>query len=139
MKKNKINLFFLFPVIAVILIILSIHLNSIAPKTVERNSVTVNVDGTELTSGYDTYKEYSEDKTAPDSNGMPNYIKAEDTAVIDNTETLSNNYCGNKNSKIYHLPGCSSIKKTKEENKVYFKTKDECINNGYKPCSRCKP
>ncbi len=47
------------------------------------------------------------------------------------------NYIGNKNSKIFHRPGCSSL--PAEKNRVYFKTRDEAISQGYRPCKRCNP
>ncbi len=47
------------------------------------------------------------------------------------------NYIGNKNSKIFHRPSCSSL--PAEKNRVYFKTRDEAISQGYRPCKRCNP
>lgn len=46
-------------------------------------------------------------------------------------------YIGNINSKKLHLPSCSSL--PKEENRIYFGTKEAAINEGYEACSRCKP
>ncbi len=46
-------------------------------------------------------------------------------------------YIGNINSKKLHLPSCSSL--PKEENRIYFKTKEAAIDAGYEACSRCKP
>lgn len=46
-------------------------------------------------------------------------------------------YIGNKNSKVFHSEDCRSL--PKERNRVYFKTKQEAIKAGYKPCSRCNP
>lgn len=47
------------------------------------------------------------------------------------------NYIGNKNSKIFHLPTCSAL--PKESNRVYFSERSEAVSNEYTPCSRCKP
>lgn len=47
----------------------------------------------------------------------------------------STSYVGNKNSKIYHLPTCSYL--PKEKNRVYFSTKKEASDSGYKACSYC--
>lgn len=47
------------------------------------------------------------------------------------------NYIGNKNSKIFHLPTCSSL--PKESNRVYFSSREQAINEKYNPCSRCDP
>ena len=49
----------------------------------------------------------------------------------------SNPVIGNRNSKIYHEPGCSSVNEMKEKNKVNFDSADAAKASGYKPCSRC--
>ena len=46
-------------------------------------------------------------------------------------------YVGNINTKKFHLPTCSSL--PKEENRIYFATRDTAIANEYTPCNRCKP
>ena len=46
-------------------------------------------------------------------------------------------YIGNKNSKIYHLPTCSSL--PAEENREYFTSEEEAVQNDYTPCGKCKP
>jgi beta-lactamase superfamily II metal-dependent hydrolase len=46
-------------------------------------------------------------------------------------------YIGNKNSKKFHLPSCKSL--PQPQNQVYFKTRDEAINQGYSPCGNCNP
>jgi len=48
-------------------------------------------------------------------------------------------YIGNKNSKIFHNPDCSSVKMMNEENKVIFDSREEALKAGFKPCKRCKP
>lgn len=46
-------------------------------------------------------------------------------------------YIGNLNSKVYHSMTCSSL--PKEENRIYFITRDEAEAAGYTPCGKCKP
>lgn len=46
-------------------------------------------------------------------------------------------YIGNKNSHKFHRPSCGSL--PNEENRVYFATRDEAINQGYEPCKKCNP
>lgn len=72
---------------------------------------------------------------------MPDTIKAEDTAVISalENESTSKDYCGNKNSKVFHSASCGSVTNMKEANKVYFKDRNEFMSQGYTPCSRCNP
>jgi competence protein ComEC len=47
------------------------------------------------------------------------------------------NYIGNKNTKKFHKPTCSSL--PAEQNRVYFSTREEAIAEGYTPCKICKP
>lgn len=44
---------------------------------------------------------------------------------------------GYKNEKIYGLLSCSSGKRMKVENRVFFKNEFEAITNGYRPCGHC--
>ena len=44
---------------------------------------------------------------------------------------------GNKRLKIYGMLSCSSGKKMKAENRVFFETEQEAINAGYRPCGHC--
>lgn len=48
-------------------------------------------------------------------------------------------YIGNANSNIFHYPWCYYALQISEKNKVYFKSRDEAIKAGYKPCSVCNP
>ncbi len=48
-------------------------------------------------------------------------------------------YIGNKNSKKFHYPSCSSVKQMKDANKVELHGRDEAIREGYDPCGRCHP
>jgi len=44
-------------------------------------------------------------------------------------------FIGNKNTKVYHSEDCGSL--PKEENRVYFNTKEEAEKSGYKPHGKC--
>lgn len=46
-------------------------------------------------------------------------------------------YIGNKNSKVFHLESCDQL--PKEENRVYFKSREEFIEKGYRPAKGCNP
>jgi endonuclease YncB( thermonuclease family)/methylphosphotriester-DNA--protein-cysteine methyltransferase len=45
---------------------------------------------------------------------------------------------GNKNSKIFHLPGCSGYDRVSEKNRVYFNSAAEAEAAGYKRAGNCK-
>lgn len=44
---------------------------------------------------------------------------------------------GNRKLKIYGTLSCSSGKRMKTENRVFFKSAEEAINEGYRPCGNC--
>lgn len=44
---------------------------------------------------------------------------------------------GNKKLKIYGTLNCSSGKRMKKENRVFFGSEQEAIENGYRPCGHC--
>lgn len=44
---------------------------------------------------------------------------------------------GNRNSKIYHLQGCPNYDDIAERNIVWFKTKEEAENAGYRMARNC--
>ena len=46
-------------------------------------------------------------------------------------------YVASKKGTAYHLPTCPGAKQIKEENKIYFQTKEEAIAAGYKPAANC--
>ncbi len=49
-------------------------------------------------------------------------------------------YVLNKNTKKFHRPNCTHVKKIKPKNyKEYTGTRDEVINMGYVPCKVCDP
>ncbi len=47
-------------------------------------------------------------------------------------------YVGSKSGKTYHLPWCSGAKRIHEKNQVWFASKEEAEQKGYKPSSTCK-
>ena len=48
-------------------------------------------------------------------------------------------YIASKNSKVFHKPDCSSASHIKPENIVTYKSLDEAVNAGKRPCKLCKP
>ncbi|MDP2676619.1 MAG: Ada metal-binding domain-containing protein [bacterium] len=47
-------------------------------------------------------------------------------------------YVGSKNGSVYHLPGCSGASRIAEENKIWFSSKEEAENLGYRPAKNCE-
>jgi methylphosphotriester-DNA--protein-cysteine methyltransferase len=46
-------------------------------------------------------------------------------------------FAGNRNLKIYGLLTCSSGKRMKKENRVFFPNEIEAQRAGYRPCGNC--
>ena len=70
------------------------------------------------------------------------HVPAAVNNYTDSTNTSSTNeprYIGNKNSLVFHNPSCSSVDDMKETNKVFFLQRQDAVDQGYKPCSRCNP
>lgn len=45
---------------------------------------------------------------------------------------------GSKNGTKYHLLTCGGASQIKEENKVFFSSKEEALSKGYSPAANCK-
>lgn len=58
-------------------------------------------------------------------------------SVSSSASTLT--YVGNKNSKIFHLTSCPSVKKMQAKNKVVFESPQFALSQGYTPCKSCNP
>lgn len=46
-------------------------------------------------------------------------------------------YVASRNGSSYHLPWCPGAKQIKEENKIWFQTKEEAEKAGYQPAGNC--
>jgi len=51
----------------------------------------------------------------------------------------SGTYIGNANTYVFHYSWCHYVNMMKDSNKVYFNTRQEAINAGYRPCKVCNP
>ena len=47
------------------------------------------------------------------------------------------NWAGNQALKIYGTLRCRSGKRMKKENRVFFKSDDEAVRAGFRPCGHC--
>lgn len=68
---------------------------------------------------------------------QPRAPNTSDNKAAQSTAQTSGNFIGNKNTKKFHKPTCSSL--PAEHNRVYFKTRDVAVGEGYVPCKRCNP
>lgn len=46
-------------------------------------------------------------------------------------------FVASKNGKYFHYPWCAGALRIKEENKIWFKSKEEATARGYKPAANC--
>lgn len=46
-------------------------------------------------------------------------------------------YVGSKSGTAYHFPWCSGAQKIKEENKIWFASKEDAEKKGYRPAGNC--
>ena len=53
------------------------------------------------------------------------------------TEQVALTYIGNKRSKVFHTEMCSGL--PQEQNRVFFKNKDEALDAGFRACKSCNP
>ncbi|MDO8555401.1 MAG: hypothetical protein Q7R75_02450, partial [bacterium] len=69
-------------------------------------------------------------------NGQLNNIKNEQN--ITSTSDVDGLLVASKTGVKYHFPWCSGALRIKEENKVWFKSREEAEKAGYTPASNCK-
>ncbi len=53
------------------------------------------------------------------------------------TTSVKGAYVASKNGGSYHLPWCGGASRIKEENKVWFQTKEEAVAAGLVPAKNC--
>lgn len=57
----------------------------------------------------------------------------------DHLAPMAAGYIGNARSYIFHFSGCRYVAQMNPGNKVYFDSRDEAIESGYRPCKVCRP
>jgi competence protein ComEC len=73
--------------------------------------------------------------TEKESIRAPPVVKTE----IKTTETQEYKYAASKKSEVFHYTTCFYVSKIKPENLILFKTREEAIASGRRPCKKCKP
>lgn len=66
-------------------------------------------------------------------------IRGEQAKSVAKPATAKYKYVSSKNSKVFHIPDCTSAKRIKPENLITYSSKDEAVNAGKRPCKICKP
>ena len=73
---------------------------------------------------------------------VPPLVVTPDPEPDQNTDNQPSgtDYVVNTNTGKFHYPSCSSVKKMKESNKMFYTgTRDDLISQGYSPCGNCHP
>ena len=68
---------------------------------------------------------------------MIQHNKISDDDLIQNIKSYHLQFGGNARLKIYGTLDCKSGKRMKRDNRVFFKSASEAINDGYRPCGNC--
>lgn len=63
--------------------------------------------------------------------------KTEPAHIVESVDVDPPNFVGNSSSLVFHNPDCKFA--TNIKNEVKFQTKEEAIEQKYKPCGICKP
>lgn len=73
------------------------------------------------------------------SSSVNTTTNAEPKQEIKSTKNVAEHYIGNRDDRTFHEPNCREAKKLTTANEVYFATRDEAIDAGYRPCKICRP
>lgn len=72
----------------------------------------------------------------------PNQIgitQKEPAKIIEAAAPIKDIYVASKKSQVFHKSTCSSAKRISPKNLVHYKTRQDAINDGKRPCKTCKP
>ena len=86
--------------------------------------------------GEEPKKEIPKEKAKPP---VVTEIAPKPKSNIGTSQVVYLTYVGNSKSRVFHRENCGSVSKMKENNKVFFSSRDKAFNLGYKPCQRCNP
>ena len=73
--------------------------------------------------------------TEKESIRAPPVVKTETKTI----ETQEYKYAASKKSEVFHYITCFYVARIKPENLILFKTRQEAIASGRRPCKKCKP
>ncbi|RED25460.1 metal binding Ada-like protein [Flavobacterium cutihirudinis] len=68
---------------------------------------------------------------------MIKHIEISDSNLRNKIKNAEICFGGNQKLKIYGTLKCSSGKRMKRENRVFFLSEDEAQKNGFRPCGHC--
>ncbi len=69
---------------------------------------------------------------------LPDSIDKDDVGV-EVPKPIVKNFVGSKTTKKVHLTSCTWAQKINDDNKVYYSSYNEFLENGYIACKSCNP
>ena len=54
------------------------------------------------------------------------------------TESAQNLFVASRNGQVYHFPWCAGAQRIKEENKIFFDSREEAEKAGLRPAANCE-
>lgn len=116
-----------------VVLVLIIMMTAVCSFALGRYSVT---ERTSSTSTFNTQPAtYTESKKVSETKKGELYSAEESSITNIPTEGA---YVASKSGTKYHLPWCAGAKQIKNENKIWFDTKEDAESAGYAPASNCK-
>ncbi len=70
--------------------------------------------------------------------GDDSSISKQSSSTAEEAVPKTGKYLGSQRGSVYHLPWCSGAQRIKEENKIWFQSKEEAERKGYRPATNCK-
>jgi methylphosphotriester-DNA--protein-cysteine methyltransferase len=68
---------------------------------------------------------------------MIQHINISRPELIELIQSKKIQFGGNRKLKIYGTLSCTSGKRMKKQNRVFFSTEKEAVTAGYRPCGHC--
>ena len=59
--------------------------------------------------------------------------------ILAAASALASTYLANTKSKIFHVYSCSTIKHHNAAHFIPYESRQDCIDDGYRPCQKCHP
>ena len=105
-------------------------------KAEPKTKVTINLAENNSVNGYRVSNPKTDDT---EISGDKIVVQTPNTEPDTDIDTQSIQYCGNLNSKTFHLSTCSSVKRMHDDNKYFTSDRNSLTEQGFKPCKSCNP
>lgn len=68
---------------------------------------------------------------------LPEGLSLSSSSAVTISPVAKGSFVASKSGTKYHLTSCPGAKQIREENKIYFSSKQEALAAGYKPAANC--